>query len=85
MSSVETVTLSITDLVGSTGRASRVGPAVADQLRGEHFGLIREVREVTEGHCEGRATARALDLAHAQRGIEPCAAAILETGARATD
>jgi class 3 adenylate cyclase/tetratricopeptide (TPR) repeat protein len=39
--SVETVTILITDLVGSTGLESRVGPAVAEELRGEHFGLLR--------------------------------------------
>jgi class 3 adenylate cyclase/tetratricopeptide (TPR) repeat protein len=42
MGSVETVTVLITDLVGSTGLESRVGPAAADELRAEHFGLIRE-------------------------------------------
>jgi class 3 adenylate cyclase len=41
MGSVETVTLLITDLVGSTGLESRIGPAAAEELRGEHFGLLR--------------------------------------------
>ncbi len=40
---VETVTILITDLVGSTALESRVGPAVAEELRREHFGLLREV------------------------------------------
>jgi class 3 adenylate cyclase len=40
--SVETVTILITDLVGSTGLESRIGPAAAEELRGEHFGLLRE-------------------------------------------
>jgi class 3 adenylate cyclase/tetratricopeptide (TPR) repeat protein len=39
---VETVTILITDLVGSTQLESRVGPIVADGLREEHFGLLRE-------------------------------------------
>ena len=42
MPAVETVTVLITDLVGSTGLASRVGPAAADELRHEHFALLRE-------------------------------------------
>src|ERR1700716_3135383 len=49
MGSVETVTVLITDLVGSTGLESRVGPAGADQLRGEHFGLIRAAVDETAG------------------------------------
>jgi class 3 adenylate cyclase len=39
---VETVTILITDLVGSTQLESRVGPIVAEGLREEHFGLLRE-------------------------------------------
>jgi predicted ATPase/class 3 adenylate cyclase len=39
---VETVTILITDLVGSTRLESRVGPIVAEGLREEHFGLLRE-------------------------------------------
>jgi class 3 adenylate cyclase len=39
--SVETVTILITDLVGSTGLASRIGPGAADELREEHFALLR--------------------------------------------
>src|SRR5271168_2464687 len=39
---VETVTILITDLVGSTPLESRVGPAAAEKLREEHFGLLRE-------------------------------------------
>ena len=41
-SSSETVTVVITDLVGSTGLASRLGPVAADELRHEHFGVLRE-------------------------------------------
>ena len=40
---VETVTIVITDLVGSTALESRVGPVVSEELRQEHFGLLREV------------------------------------------
>ncbi len=39
---VETVTILITDLVGSTQLESRVGPIVAEHLREEHFGLLRD-------------------------------------------
>jgi class 3 adenylate cyclase len=39
----ETVTILITDLVGSTALESRVRPVVAEALRQEHFGLLREV------------------------------------------
>jgi class 3 adenylate cyclase len=38
----ETTTILITDLVGSTQLESRVGPVVAEELRQEHFGLVRE-------------------------------------------
>jgi class 3 adenylate cyclase len=41
MAQTETVTVMITDLVGSTGLESRIGPGAADELRTEHFGLIR--------------------------------------------
>jgi class 3 adenylate cyclase/tetratricopeptide (TPR) repeat protein len=39
---VETVTILITDLVGSTELESRVGPILAEELREQHFGLLRE-------------------------------------------
>ena len=42
MDPVETVTVLFTDLVGSTGMASRIGPAAAEEIRLEHFGLLRE-------------------------------------------
>ena len=42
MGPVETVTVLFTDLVGSTELASRAGPERADELRIEHFGLLRE-------------------------------------------
>jgi adenylate cyclase len=37
-----TVSVVFTDLVGSTALLSRVGEARADELRREHFGLLRE-------------------------------------------
>ena len=48
-SSVETVTILITDLVGSTQLETRLGPAVADGLRHEHFGVLREAVAETGG------------------------------------
>jgi class 3 adenylate cyclase len=47
--SVQTVTVLFTDLVGSTGLSSTVGPAVAERLRGEHFALLREAIEEADG------------------------------------
>src|SRR6185503_5559448 len=49
MPPVETITVLMTDLVGSTGLASRLGPAAADELRREHFGALRDAVEVTGG------------------------------------
>lgn len=49
MTSVETVSVLFTDLVGSTGLASRIGPAAAEELRREHFALLREAIEATSG------------------------------------
>jgi class 3 adenylate cyclase/tetratricopeptide (TPR) repeat protein len=49
MPSIETVTILITDLVGSTGLESRVGPAAADELRREHFRLLREAIDEAGG------------------------------------
>jgi class 3 adenylate cyclase/tetratricopeptide (TPR) repeat protein len=45
----ETVTVLMTDLVGSTAMADRVGPAAAEALRAEHFGLLRGALERTGG------------------------------------
>ncbi len=50
MASVELASILITDLVGSTGLESRVGPAQADTLRREHFDVLREAIEA----CDGR-------------------------------
>ena len=41
MGSVETVTILFTDLVGSTGLETRIGPGAAHELRETHFSLIR--------------------------------------------
>lgn len=49
MQSIETVTILITDLVGSTRLASRVGQTAADDLRHEHFGLLRDAIVETGG------------------------------------
>ncbi len=49
MNSVETVTILITDLVGSTGLESRIGPGAADELRSEHFSLLRIAIEEAGG------------------------------------
>src|SRR5829696_5430319 len=38
----QTVSLLFTDLVGSTTLATRLGPGPADELRREHFGVLRE-------------------------------------------
>jgi class 3 adenylate cyclase len=40
--SVELATILLSDLVGSTRLAASVGPVRADQLREEHFGLLRD-------------------------------------------
>jgi class 3 adenylate cyclase/tetratricopeptide (TPR) repeat protein len=42
MDPVETVTVLFTDLVDSTGTTMRIGPAAAEEVRLEHFGLLRE-------------------------------------------
>ena len=50
LASVELASILITDLVDSTALASRVGAVRADELRREHFGLLRKAIEA----CEGR-------------------------------
>ena len=49
LASVELASILITDLVGSTGLESRVGPARADALRHEHFGVLRDAIAASEG------------------------------------
>jgi class 3 adenylate cyclase len=48
--SVELATILLTDLVGSTRLANSVGPVRADELREEHFELLRDAIAV----CSGR-------------------------------
>jgi adenylate cyclase len=43
------VAVLMTDLVGSTAMADRVGPEAAEELRTEHFGLLRGTLERTAG------------------------------------
>jgi len=45
----EMVAVLMTDLVGSTAMADRVGPAAAEELRTEHFGLLRGALERSAG------------------------------------
>ncbi|HEX4187004.1 MAG TPA: AAA family ATPase [Solirubrobacteraceae bacterium] len=47
--SVELATVLFTDLVGSTRLAASVGPVRADQLREEHFGLLRDALASSNG------------------------------------
>ena len=49
LAAVETITILLTDLVGSTRLESRVGPTIAEQLRQEHFGTLREAIEASNG------------------------------------
>ncbi len=44
-----TVTVLVTDLVESTRLESRIGPAAADELRREHFGILRAAIGATAG------------------------------------
>jgi class 3 adenylate cyclase len=45
----ETVSVLMTDLVGSTEMADRLGPAAAQEVRAEHFRLLRSALERTGG------------------------------------
>ncbi len=45
----EMVAVLMTDLVGSTAMADRVGPEAAEELRTEHFGLLRGALERSAG------------------------------------
>jgi class 3 adenylate cyclase len=49
MATIELASILITDLVGSTGLESRVGPARADELRREHFGVLRSAMKACGG------------------------------------
>jgi class 3 adenylate cyclase len=46
---VQTVSVLMTDLVGSTAMADRLGPAAAEELRTEHFALLRGALERSGG------------------------------------
>ena len=48
--SIELATILVTDLVGSTRLATSVGPVRADQLRDEHFDVLREAIRAFGGH-----------------------------------
>ena len=48
--SIELATILVTDLVGSTRLATSVGPARADELRDEHFAVLREAIGASGGH-----------------------------------
>ncbi|HEY2353599.1 MAG TPA: AAA family ATPase [Gaiellaceae bacterium] len=47
---IELATILVTDLVGSTRLASSVGPVRADELRDEHFDVLREAIRAWDGH-----------------------------------
>ena len=47
--SLELATILFTDLVGSTRLATSVGPVRADQLREEHFALLRDAIASSQG------------------------------------
>jgi class 3 adenylate cyclase len=49
LASVALTSILITDLVGSTGLESSVGPARADELRWEHFAILRKAIAATGG------------------------------------
>jgi class 3 adenylate cyclase len=48
--SIELATILVTDLVGSTRMETSVGPARADELRDEHYALLREAIGASGGH-----------------------------------
>ena len=48
--SIELATILVTDLVGSTRLETSVGPARADELRDEHFAVLREAIGASGGH-----------------------------------
>jgi class 3 adenylate cyclase len=47
--SIELATILVTDLVGSTRLANAVGPVRADELRDEHFAVLRDAIDATGG------------------------------------
>ena len=43
MTAVRTATVMFTDVVESTARSTRLGPARADEMRRDHFDVVRQV------------------------------------------
>jgi class 3 adenylate cyclase len=77
MANVETITILITDLVGSTSLESQVGPARADELRQEHFSIIRDAIGDSEGAREVKNTGDGIMAAFpSAAGATECATAI---------
>ena len=60
--SIELATILVTDLVGSTRLATSVGPVRADELRDEHFAVLREAIGASGGR-EFRSTGDGLMVA----------------------
>jgi len=65
MSAPETVAVLMTDLVGSTAMADRVSPAASEELRTEHFGLLRRALERMGGR-----EVKNLDETSARHGLQ---------------
>jgi class 3 adenylate cyclase len=73
---VELATILLSDLVGSTRLATSVGPVRADELREEHFGLLRQAI-VSSGGQEVKNTGDGLMVAFASAsGAVLCAVAM---------
>jgi class 3 adenylate cyclase len=75
--SVELATILLTDLVGSTRLANSVGPARADELREEHFDLLREAIDSSGGH-EAKNTGDGLLVAFASTSAAVHCAALMQ-------
>jgi class 3 adenylate cyclase/tetratricopeptide (TPR) repeat protein len=56
IATIETVTVLFTDLVGSTQLESGVGPVRADELRAEHFAILRKAITAADGAREVKNT-----------------------------
>ena len=74
--SIELATILLTDLVGSTRLATSVGPVRADELREEHFELLRDAIVSSGGH-EVKTTGDGLMVAFSSAsGAVECAVAM---------